>query len=427
MKFKNTKVYGLSESIIRSGYPMQIGEPDDLEEAVVDLKYWFKHKYFWDIIDILEYQPTSSKWSSSEWSKYNQNEIKLSEEYNCALIVIRNSFGEIIKDIKIDYEDIIKLYKFKLSKSHNYITLSKKGDANDKESLHRFLLNAKKGEIVDHINRNKDDYRKYNLRKTNYSGNNINRSTNNNNVLGVFYRKDRNKWFSRLTLNKKIISLGTFESFDSAVKARLEGELLYYKELSPQLHLLEKYGYKNPYPDLIKDFEEIPNLAKAYKQYKRITSLSKVKSGTGHDCALKGIHVSFDLQYPEYFSPQLQRYNWIDIVSSQSKMHRITSKKLTKSDFTPSTHQSFISSVNKDIKRYNDPNFKDMKSHFFRCIISNLPSGYLKWMGISTNYLQLKTIWNQRCRIKHKLVEWQEFGEWIKTLPMSELITGLNE
>jgi len=41
----------------------------------------------------------------------------------------------------------------------------------------------------------------------------------------------------------------------------------------------------------------------------------------------------------------------------------------------------------------------------FQNIIANLPSGYLKWMGVSTNYLQLKTIYKQRRH--HKLEEWQ--------------------
>ena len=30
MRIKNIKIYGLEESIIRSGYPMQTGEPSDL-------------------------------------------------------------------------------------------------------------------------------------------------------------------------------------------------------------------------------------------------------------------------------------------------------------------------------------------------------------------------------------------------------------
>lgn len=159
------------------------------------------------------------------------------------------------------------------------------------------------------------------------------------------------------------------------------------------------------------------------KNKDRANKLANTPNGSGHNNFLKGIIVQFDLQYPEYFSPQLQRYHWIDIVSSQSKMHKITSRELTKDDFTESTLPETIKFINHLIRIYNDCNQKD-KNEYFNKIISNLPSGYLKWMGISTNYLQLKTIYNQRCKHKHRLKEWQDFGGFIESLPMSELITG---
>ena len=79
---------------------------------------------------------------------------------------------------------------------------------------------------------------------------------------------------------------------------------------------------------------------------KRTKKLAKTPIGSGHNNFLKGIIVQFDLQYPEYFSPQLQRYNQIDIISSQSKMHKITSRKLTSDDFTEHTNIVFISTIN---------------------------------------------------------------------------------
>ena len=155
------------------------------------------------------------------------------------------------------------------------------------------------------------------------------------------------------------------------------------------------------------------------KDIVRAKKLAKTPIGSGHNNFLKGIIVQFDLQYPEYFSPQLQRYHWVDIVSSQSKMHKITGRLLRKEDFTKHTCETFISVINDLIEMYKENPSEDL----FCEIISNLPSGYLKWMRISTNYLQLKTIYNQRKN--HKLIEWKEFCEWIKTLPMAaELIYG---
>ena len=176
----------------------------------------------------------------------------------------------------------------------------------------------------------------------------------------------------------------------------------------------EDFHIKLYRPQILEDEYDIS------KDIERSHKLAKTPNGSGHNNFLKGIIVQFDLKYPEYFSPQLQRYHWIDIVSSQSKMHKITSRELTRDDFTHDTFQSTVNAVNIEIKSYNSENDICSKEERFNRIISNLPSGYMKWMGISTNYLQLKTIYLQRRH--HKLKEWQEFCNWIETLPMSELI-----
>lgn len=46
--------------------------------------------------------------------------------------------------------------------------------------MHRFLMNAPKGQIMDHINRNGLDNRRENLRFCTYRENNVNKSTRNN-------------------------------------------------------------------------------------------------------------------------------------------------------------------------------------------------------------------------------------------------------
>jgi len=197
---------------------------------------------------------------------------------------------------------------------------------------------------------------------------------------------------------------------------------------------VEVYGLRESivrsgYPMLV---GEVPDLdvyghsySEALENKHRADRLARVRPGTGHDNFLKGIIVQFDMKYPEYFSPQIQRYHWIDIISSQSKMHRITARELTKDDFTSETSKHEIEQVNTRIKVYNALDRKDKtKEMVFNSIISNLPSGYMKWMGISTNYLQLKTIYNQRRH--HKLTEWKVFCDWIETLPQSELIITKN-
>jgi hypothetical protein len=177
--------------------------------------------------------------------------------------------------------------------------------------------------------------------------------------------------------------------------------------------------------DLIDSSVEI-RIAPSSDAINRSRKLAKAPSGSGHDNFMKGIIVQFDLQYPEYFSPQLQRYNWIDIISSQSKMHKITSRELTNDDFTADIPLVYLNYMEqKRILCNCEEVTKEARQKAFEELVGLLPSGYLKWMGISTNYLQLKTIWNQRCKHKHKLDEWRIFGEFIQSLPMSkELIVN---
>ena len=64
------------------------------------------------------------------------------------------------------------------------------------------------------------------------------------------------------------------------------------------------------------------------------------------------------------------------------------------------------------------------KEEMYMYVLSNCPLAYELWMGISTNYLQLKTIRQQRRT--HKLREWREFCKWIDTLPYFQELTNKN-
>jgi hypothetical protein len=84
--------------------------------------------------------------------------------------------------------------------------------------------------IVDHINGDGTDNRICNLRDVTVTENNRNkklRSNNKTGVCGVYWNKECKKWFSQIRVNTKNIYLGIYESFDDAVKARKEAELVY--------------------------------------------------------------------------------------------------------------------------------------------------------------------------------------------------------
>lgn len=156
-----------------------------------------------------------------------------------------------------------------------------------------------------------------------------------------------------------------------------------------------------------------------------IKKLAQSKSGQGHDQWLTGVIVQFDLTFSCKAFVQAQRYHFLDFVSSQSTMHRITKFDLSKS-YNEYVDERIIDIMQEKVKEYNQliqkfPNDKqeEKKQKYLEILYSN-PSGFLLTAGMTTNYRQLKTIYSQRKN--HRLPEWREFCKWIETLPMSELI-----
>ena len=66
------------------------------------------------------------------------------------------------------------------------------------------------------------------------------------------------------------------------------------------------------------------------------------------------------------------------------------------------------------VARYNE----DPSEENFMTVLSNCPMGIMLFMRVSTNYEQLRTIYLQRRN--HRLPEWRDFCEWIKTLPYAK-------
>lgn len=126
-----------------------------------------------------------------------------------------------------------------------------------------------------------------------------------------------------------------------------------------------------------------------------------------------GIRVSFDIKYPNYISPEMQRYHWFDIVTSSSKMHRIMQMDFDKCCNQWVTQET-IAQMKRLIAKYNE----DKSEENFMTVLSNCPQGVMLFMRVSTNYEQLRTIYLQRK--SHKLPEWRMFCEWIATLPYAK-------
>ena len=114
--------------------------------------------------------------------------------------------------------------------------------------LHRVIIGCEddKSIIVDHIDRDKLNNRRSNLRTVTDHENGINQSKRKDNKSGIigvcWWDRDQN-WLAQIKYNYKRYFLGYYNNFDDAVKARLRAELKYFgKDFAPQRHLFNQYG-----------------------------------------------------------------------------------------------------------------------------------------------------------------------------------------
>ena len=157
------------------------------------------------------------------------------------------------------------------------------------------------------------------------------------------------------------------------------------------------------------------------KDIKRLVNLSNTKIGEGHDNALNGIIVQFDLYAPLYMWKQLQRYHFLDFISSCSTMHCL-SKFNVAEHCTKDVDKEILNRYQYLLDEYN--NSAEKSKEQWRTLVASLPSGFVLGATMTTNYRQLKTIYFQRKN--HRLSEWHEFCSWCETLPMfKELVLGI--
>lgn len=127
----------------------------------------------------------------------------------------------------IDNEDYDIICKHKWSLSGNgYVIMS----GGKREYLHRIIMAEhilNSDDCVDHINRNRLDNRKQNLRIVPKSYNLLNKGMQSNNTSGFKgVRPTKNgKYEARIGLNGVDTYLGRHNNFDDAVLARLKAEL----------------------------------------------------------------------------------------------------------------------------------------------------------------------------------------------------------
>ena len=122
----------------------------------------------------------------------------------------------------VDSGDYNMLLKFKWYGSDGYARCNMKKDGKWSSAfMHRVIMNTPKGGITDHINRNKLDNRRINLRICSNSDNLLNSSIRKNNTSGakgVRWHKKSKKWVVEVNINYKKKHVGLFKDKIEAIK-----------------------------------------------------------------------------------------------------------------------------------------------------------------------------------------------------------------
>lgn len=152
------------------------------------------------------------------WSKVNK--IKYIEHSNFYEGIMPD--GKSFYIDKEDFEFVSNNYWHYL-KDDYYLKSTKHG------LMHRAIMKdvLEEGMQVDHINRNRLDNRKINLRVVTQQENLQNKSvykSNKSGYPGVKWNKKLGKWQVQITRNKKRVHLGVFDELQDAVVARKKAE-----------------------------------------------------------------------------------------------------------------------------------------------------------------------------------------------------------
>lgn len=182
------------------------------------------------------------------------------------------------------------------------------------------------------------------------------------------------------------------------------------------------------------------------KDLKRGHNLSKAcdRGNGAHGQFMTGIRVNFDLTFTNKAWVEAERYRFLEFVSSQSTMHRITKFDL-REQYNEYVDPRIIDIMEEKVREYNliqrdleymklnEPNYKDNAAYihlkelaaqkYLEILYSN-PAGFNLTARMTTNYRCLKNIYIQRKN--HRLPEWREFCKWIETLPYFEELINTN-
>ena len=161
-----------------------------------------------------------------------------------------------------------------------------------------------------------------------------------------------------------------------------------------------------------------------------------IKAGSPNDKFLRQIFVCVDITAPLFWWKEADTYKVATVANSTSTMHKLATTPITMDCFETDDMENdliiwpgggvqsdySVKDIANDIimhceqmrKKYLET--KDIR--YWKELIRWLPEGWSQTRTWSANYSILRGIYHWRKN--HKLTEWHQFCDWIKTLPYAD-------
>lgn len=144
------------------------------------------------------------------------------------------------------------------------------------------------------------------------------------------------------------------------------------------------------------------------------------KAGSDHRKFLRMINVTADITAPLYWWKEYDTYKVGTVANSCSTMHTIHTKEFTIDDFSNEYLSDewlacLVDTIIPLLNRARIEYIETKSKIYWLQMIQLLPSSYNQKRTISLNYEVLLNMYH--ARKNHKLHEWVQFCEWIKSLP----------
>ena len=148
------------------------------------------------------------------------------------------------------------------------------------------------------------------------------------------------------------------------------------------------------------------------RHVKRALKLSKAPLNSGHVSFAKGIVVNMDITFTNKAWIEFQRYHFADIITGMSTMHRIS-----KFDLDEAFNEYVDPQIIERLKDLQEMYLLTKDKEDYLKLLYSTPAGLEMTGRVTTNYLQLMNMWQQRHN--HRLPEWRQFcDELLEKLPL---------